>query len=71
MKLSVFTDEINSSLPRALRLVNEWDLSHVEIRTILGGRFPRLEDAELADLEKSVKGAGVAVSAVSPGTSNV
>lgn len=67
MKLSVFTDEINPSLPRALRLVKEWDLSHVEIRTVMGGRFPRLEDAELADLDKSVKEAGLAVSAVSPG----
>ncbi len=67
MKLSVFTDEINSSLPRALQLVSEWNLSHVEIRTIMGGRFPRLEDAELADLDSSVKEAGLAVSAVSPG----
>jgi sugar phosphate isomerase/epimerase len=67
MKLSVFTDEINPSLPRALQLVKEWDLSHIEIRTVMDGRFPRLGDAELADLVKCVKEAGLAVSAVSPG----
>ena len=67
MKLSVFTDEINPSLPRALQLTHEWGLSHVEIRTVMGGRFPRLEDADLVDLAKSLKDAGLAVSAVSPG----
>ena len=67
MKLSVFTDEINPSLPRALQLTQEWGLAHVEIRTVMGGRFPRLEDGDLVDLAKSVKDAGLAVSAVSPG----
>lgn len=67
MKLSVFTDEISSSMPRALELASSWGLSHVEIRSVGEARFPRLDDADLADLGRLVEDAGLSVSAVSPG----
>ena len=36
MKLSIFTDEINSDPTRALELVKAWDIKAVEIRGLKG-----------------------------------
>ena len=67
MKISVFSDEINPSLSRALTLAREWGMEHIEIRTLSGARVPRLGDSDLADLVEQVKDSGLTVSAVSPG----
>ncbi|NKB69719.1 MAG: TIM barrel protein [Candidatus Latescibacteria bacterium] len=68
MRLAIFTDEINRADPqRALRLAAEWGVSHVEIRSLLGGRFPQPSDAGLASFGAQVQDAGLAVSGVSPG----
>ena len=67
MTLSVFTDEISSSVDRALELAAAWGLSHVEIRSIGDGRFPRVPDSALTDLGRQVEDAGLRISAVSPG----
>ena len=67
MKLAVFTDEISDSVDRALELAAAWELSHVEVRSIGEGRFPRVPDRELAQLGRKVEDAGLRVSAVSPG----
>jgi len=67
MKLSIFTDEINSDPTRALELVKAWDIKAVEIRGLKGGRFPRVGDDELLALKDVIFDAGVAVSSVSPG----
>lgn len=67
MRLSVFTDEISSSADRALQLATTWGLSHVEIRSVGEGRFPRVPDADLVELGRRVADAGLQVSAVSPG----
>ena len=67
MKISIFTDEINSDPLRALELVNAWDVGSVEVRGLKGGRFPRVEDAELIALKDAISDSGVIVSGVSPG----
>ena len=67
MKISIFTDEINSDPLRALELANAWDVGSVEVRGLKGGRFPRVEDAELIALKDAISDSGVVVSGVSPG----
>ncbi len=68
MQISVFTDEVCPDSPeRALDLAREWGLTHVEVRSLSGGRFPAVADSELEQFSEQVKGAGLAVSGVSPG----
>ncbi len=68
MKISIFTDEINREDPlQAVELAAEWGASHVEVRSLEGGRFPRTSDEELTSFYARVRDAGLAVSAVSPG----
>ena len=68
MRVSVFTDEICPDRPeRALDLARQWGITHVEVRSLPGGRFPAVPDSELERLFEQVKAAGLAVSGVSPG----
>lgn len=68
MKISIFADEINREDPeRAIALAAVWGVTHVEVRSLPGGRFPAVADAELADFYARVCDAGLKVSAVSPG----
>ena len=68
MQISIFHDEINPDDPaRALHLAAAWGISHVEVRSLPGGRFPRSADAELDTFYKQICDAGLAVSGVSPG----
>ena len=68
MKLSVFTDEINRrSSARAIELAAAWGMSHVEVRSLDSGRFPRVPDTELEEFQRRLADAGLIVSAVSPG----
>lgn len=67
MKLSIFTDEINPDPQRAVELAAQWQVSAVEIRGLAGGRFPRVEEDELKELQQLVEGHGLKVSSVSPG----
>ena len=68
MKLSVFTDEINRlSSARAIELAADWGMSHVEVRILDSGRFPRVPDTELEEFQRRLADAGLIVSAVSPG----
>ena len=68
MQLAAFTDEINRDDPqRALDLAAAWGLTHVEVRGLPGGRFPRLDDEALGDYGRRVADAGLQVSGVSPG----
>lgn len=67
MKLSAFTDEINPDPARAVQLASAWNIPCVEVRSLPGGRFPMVADAELEEFHKIVTGAGLAVSGVSPG----
>lgn len=67
MKLSVFTDEISSTAARSIQLAAAWGITHIEVRGLDGGRFPRVNDTELANFENLFKDAGLSVSGVSPG----
>lgn len=68
MQLSIFTDEINREDPaRAIRLAAAWGATHVEVRSLSGGRFPGPADAELDAFYQQIREAGLAISAVSPG----
>ena len=68
MRISIFHDEINPADPaRALGLAADWGLTHVEVRTLPGGRFPRPPDAEIDAFYTLVRDAGLEVSGVSPG----
>ena len=68
MQISIFTDEINRENPeRAIRLASEWGVNGVEVRTLPGGRFPSVSDAEMDEFYTLVKDAGLDVSGVSPG----
>ena len=68
MQISVFTDEICPDSPEhALELATKWGLTHVEVRSLSGGRFPAVADSELDQFSEQVKGSGLAVSGVSPG----
>lgn len=66
--ISIFTDEINREDPlRAVELAAEWGVTHVEVRSLVGGRFPRVRDEEMEAFYARVCDAGLAVSGVSPG----
>ena len=68
MKIAVFTDEIHRQNPvRAVQLAARWGVEAVEIRSLPGGRFPRVTDDELRDLGRIVADAGLTLSGVSPG----
>ncbi|MBT3380674.1 MAG: sugar phosphate isomerase/epimerase [Lentisphaerae bacterium] len=68
MRISVFTDEICPASPeQAIHLAAAWGLTHVEVRSLPGGRFPAVADGELERLSVQVREAGLAVSGVSPG----
>ena len=68
MQISIFHDEINPDDPaRALHLAAAWGVSHIEVRSLPGGRFPRSPDAELETFYKQICDAGLTVSGVSPG----
>ena len=68
MKIAAFTDEIHRENPvRAVQLAARWGVEAVEIRTLPGGRFPRVTDDELRNVGRIVADAGLTVSGVSPG----
>ena len=68
MQISIFTDEIDRKRPeRAIALASEWGVTHVEVRSLAGGRFPAVSDDELETFYRRVLDAGLAISAVSPG----
>lgn len=67
MKLSIFTDEVSRDPARALALIAGWGLSHVELRTLESGRFPRVPDPELEEFQRRLAGEGLRLSGVSPG----
>jgi sugar phosphate isomerase/epimerase len=67
MKLSIFADEISPDPERAVRLAAGWGIPCVEVRSLPGGRFPMVDDAELERFHRLVDDAGLAVSGVSPG----
>ena len=67
MNLSVFSDEISPASTRAIKLAVEWKVSHIEVRSLDNGRFPRVTNNELADFRQRFTDAGLAVSGVSPG----
>ena len=68
MIVSIFTDEIDRKDPsRAIECAAAWGVSHVEVRSLAGGRFPAVSDAELENFYRRVQDAGLQVSAVSPG----
>ena len=67
MKISIFTDEISFDPFRALELVKAWHVEAVEVRGLRGGRFPRVDDAELIAIDNAIREAGIIVSSVSPG----
>ncbi|MEE2657462.1 MAG: sugar phosphate isomerase/epimerase [Candidatus Latescibacterota bacterium] len=68
MRIAAFTDEVNrQDLPRALSLLVDWGIGHVEIRSAFGTRFPRQSDAELDELGRRIRDHGLEVSGVSPG----
>jgi sugar phosphate isomerase/epimerase len=68
MKIAAFADEICREDPtRALQLARRWGIDALEIRTLPGGRFPRVSDAELAELGRMLADTSLTVSGVSPG----
>ena len=67
MRISIFTDEISPDIPRALTLASAWELEYVELRSLPGGRFPRLPDAELEDVGRRLADSDLTLSGVSPG----
>ena len=68
MQISIFTDEIDRKRPgRAIALASEWGVTHVELRSLPGGRFPAVADDEMETFYKRACDAGLAISAVSPG----
>ena len=68
MQISIFTDEISRADPqRAIRLAAAWGATHVEVRTLLSDRFPRVGDEEMETFHSWVRDAGLSVSGVSPG----
>jgi sugar phosphate isomerase/epimerase len=67
VRLSIFSDEINPDPARALHLAAAWGISQIEVRSLPGGRFPQVDDAELVRFEHLLAEHGVGVSGVSPG----
>ena len=67
MNISIFADEISLDVTRALELARAWGVSHVELRSLASGRFPRVPDAEIRDFGKQLADAGLALCGVSPG----
>ena len=67
MKLAAFTDEISRDPARTIQLAAAWNIPCVEVRGLPGGRFPRVDDAELEQFYKQVVDGGLSISGVSPG----
>lgn len=67
MKLSAFSDEISPSSARAIELANLWGLSHLEVRRLDNGRFPRVPDTDLTEFQQAITDKNLAISGVSPG----
>ena len=61
MKLSIFTDEVSKRSERAIELAKSWGVSHVEVRSLDSGRFPRAPDNEMEDFHRRLIDAGLAV----------
>ncbi|MBQ34871.1 MAG: hypothetical protein CME04_00640 [Gemmatimonadaceae bacterium] len=68
VRIATFADEICREDPaRALLLAARWNLEAVEVRSLPGGRFPRVSDDALRDVGHIVADSGLSVSGVSPG----
>ena len=68
MQVSIFTDEICREDPaRAVELAAAWGVTHVELRSLPGGRFPDVSDAEILAFGELLASAGLQLSGVSPG----
>ena len=60
MIISIFTDEIDRKDPlRAIECAAVWGVSHVEVRSLAGGRFPAVSDTELVGFYSRVQDAGL------------
>jgi len=64
MVLSIVTDELRVAQERAFALIEEWGLSHVELRGITGGRIP---DGDVDEALRLVQRHGMGVTSISPG----
>lgn len=61
--LSILTDEVSQDLDTVLRFARDFRLDGVEIRSVGGKAFRDLTTAELQDIAKRSKDAGLAISA--------
>ncbi len=64
MKLSVITDEIDSELPRALQVIEEFPIEQVELRTLWGINIAEADDDTLARARQLLNRAGLGVCSI-------
>ena len=64
MTISIVTDELGLELEPAIEAIKSWGLDHVELRGVVGGRYP---DGFLEGTAKLVSENGLTVTALSPG----
>ncbi|WP_158581397.1 sugar phosphate isomerase/epimerase family protein [Actinomadura spongiicola] len=67
MDVSIVTDEVSADLDTALELARSWNVTHVELRGVGDGRYPRVGRELRATTPRLIREYGVSVAAISSG----
>jgi sugar phosphate isomerase/epimerase len=67
LELGIVSDEISPDFNEAARYAKEWGISIFELRVLMTGRIPAVDQRELREVQAVVNGQGLRVSALSPG----
>jgi sugar phosphate isomerase/epimerase len=67
LELGIVSDEITPDFAEAVRHALGWGIRKFELRVLKTGRVPRIEPAEVAEIEEIVRKQQVQITALSPG----
>jgi sugar phosphate isomerase/epimerase len=67
MKLAIVTDEISQDFSTACELAARWGLRAIEVRTVAGGRVPRIPRQDWGRLRDTAQSFGLEIVSISPG----
>lgn len=67
LELGIVSDEISLDFEEAFRYARAWGIRLFEIRNLLSGRVPFVEESEIRSIESILKNEDVQVTAISPG----
>jgi sugar phosphate isomerase/epimerase len=67
LPLGIVSDEIALDFPTALRHGMEWGITRYELRCLVSGRVPRVEEREISSVVTLVRQENIRITALSPG----